>query len=67
MAAVVKDSFLEEWGELADCMLGEGQTDLINVQWRCRRLQHHREEVPQVFLGKKKKMFSYYMVFLPII
>lgn len=53
MAAVVKDSFFEEGGELADCVLGEGQADLIDVQRRCFRLQHHRKEIPQVFLGDK--------------
>lgn len=54
VAAVVEDSFLEERRELANAVFGEGQSHLVDVQRRCRRLQHHAEKVPEVFLGRYK-------------
>lgn len=50
IAAVVKDSFLEEGWELTDGVFRKCQPHFADVQGRRRRLQHHTEKVPEVFL-----------------
>lgn len=54
MAAVVKDSFLEERWELTNGMFRQGQPHFVDVKGRCRRLEHHTEKLPEVFLGQDK-------------
>lgn len=50
MAAVVKDSFLEEWWEFTNGVLGQGQPHFVDVKGRCLGLEHHTEKLPEVFL-----------------
>lgn len=50
MAAVVKDSFLEEWRKLTDGVFRESQPHFVDVEGRCCGLEHHAEKVPEVFL-----------------
>lgn len=50
MAAVVKDSFLEERWEFTNGVLGQGQPHFVDVKGRCLRLEHHTEKLPEVFL-----------------
>lgn len=50
IAAVVKDSFLEERRELTDGVLGQGQSYFVDVKGGRLRLEHHTEKLPEVFL-----------------
>lgn len=54
MAAVVKDSFLEEWWEFTNGVLGQGQPHFVDVKGRCFGLEHHTEKLPEVFLRREK-------------
>lgn len=50
MAAVVKNTFPEEGGELADGVFRQSEPHFVNVQRRRWRLQHCRKKAPEVFL-----------------
>lgn len=55
VAAVVKDPLLEERRELTNGVFGKGQPHLADVQGGRRRLEHHAEKVPEVFLRKRQE------------
>lgn len=55
VAAVVKDSLLEERRELTNGVFGKGQPHLVDVQGGCGGLEHHAEKVPEVFLRKRQE------------
>lgn len=55
VAAVVEDTLLEEWRELAHGVFGQRQPHLLDVQRGRGRLEHHAEKVPEVPLGRDKR------------
>lgn len=56
VAAVVKDSFLEEWRELTNGVFRKSQPHFADVKGRRGRLEHHTEKVPEVFLGERQEL-----------